>query len=88
MLLLSLFVAMVSTSSMHDNFNTYAYKYDNLPTAQQRYQIMPFHMRHNRVNIAEGNIRINNMNVRKTKLDQSKDNECKYSDTLLIKLMM
>lgn len=88
MLLLSFFAVMVSTSSMHNNFNTHAYKYDNFPIAQQRYQIMPFHIKHNRVNIAEGNIRISNMNVRKTKLNQSKDNECKYFDMLLIILMM
>lgn len=87
MLLLSFFAVIVSTSSIHNNFNTYAYRYDNFPTAQQSNQIMPFHIRHKRVNIAEGNIRINNMNVRKTK-DQSKDNECKYFDMLLIKLMM
>lgn len=76
MFLLSLFLAMVS--SFHDNFNKYVYKYHNLPVAQQKYQIMPFHIRHNRINIAEGNIHMNDMNVHRIKLDQSKDNECKY----------
>lgn len=75
--LLSLFVVMVSTSSFHD-FNKYVYKYDNLPVVQQKYQIMPFHIRHNRINIAEGNIHMNNMNVHRIKLDQLKDNACKY----------
>lgn len=80
-LLLSLFVAMVSTFSFHDNFNKYVYKYDNLPAAQQKYQIMPYHIRHNRINIAEGNIHINDIHkIHKIKLDQSKDNERKYSD--------
>lgn len=84
MLLLSLFVAIVSTSSIHNNFNKYVYKYDSFPAAQQRYQIMPFHIKHNRINLAEGNIHINDMNVRKIKLDQAKDNECKYSDMFLL----
>lgn len=40
---------------------------------------MPYHIKHNRINIAEGNIHINDMN--KINLDQSKDNKCKYFDT-------
>jgi len=74
MLLLFLSAAMVTASPIRSN---HADLYNRIPAAS----IMPLQARQHRASyIGEGNTRADDIKLRKTEQDLSRDNQCKYRD--------